>query len=485
MRSIEIPFVKVVISLCILNMKHILQVVSITLLFFSPLATSAQSAGLPAGVTLQAIDGETMLTSTTMSNNYYTRNGFNLATDTSWGAQSWDDPNFFPLAAFYGIYIDQVASFKDIGFNTSISVTGDTPPAFLMTNKIWAAPTVNGTTTTEIALNRATPGIHMDEVNPTSYIRAFPNSSQDGRFWDLTGTWNTFAFGDIGGVPMYRVLAADQYTTPNGTKRSVNSFSVDVYFFASQNRTTGRDQAAGVAWNTSSPPGRVGLTVDQMKRGSNYGNMIDTFRGWGNGTLQAPGFSTSGATSRIPFFALVENGDGLVGTGSVLITPPEYNWAVWSSIIHGARGLNSFVSVDKHFGGFSRSIVSGQTISMYDQGKATHTQVKSLAAVINSPFALGYVTVTPSGYVFPVAQTNPFNGGIELCVHWYQNKFYIFATTRNSETVTNTSATFTINANASATSVTVLNESRTIPVTGHQFTDTFANAWTVHIYQVN
>src|SRR5690349_2411655 len=112
MRSIEIAVDKVFI----LTLKNMLQVVFITLFILAPFLTFAQPGGLPAGVTLQAIDGENMLTSTTMSNNYYSRNGFNLATDTSWGAQSWDDPNFFPLAVFYGIYIDQVASFKDIGF---------------------------------------------------------------------------------------------------------------------------------------------------------------------------------------------------------------------------------------------------------------------------------------------------------------------------------------------------------------------------------
>src|SRR5262249_55195648 len=61
---------------------------------------------------------------------------------------------------------------------------------------------------------------------------------------------------------------------------------------------------------------------------------------------------------------------------------------------------------------------------------------------------------------------------------------YIFAATRESETATNIPATFTI-ADHNATSITVVNENRTIPVINGVFTDTFATGATVHIYQVN
>ena len=52
------------------------------------------------------------------------------------------------------------------------------------------------------------------------------------------------------------------------------------------------------------------------------------------------------------------------------------------------------------------------------------------------------------------------------------------------ETQTNIAATFTL-ADKNATSVTVVNENRTIAVVNGVFTDTFATAATVHIYQVN
>ena len=112
---------------------------------------------------------------------------------------------------------------------------------------------------------------------------------------------------------------------------------------------------------------------------------------------------------------------------------------------------------------------------MYDQVKATDALVEQMAPVLNSPIASGYVTVSPSPTTF---------NGIETAVHYYNNTFYIFSDTRDSETQHNIPAKFTLN-DPNATSVTVVNENRTIPVVNGSFSDSFANASTVHIYQVN
>jgi hypothetical protein len=253
--------------------------------------------------------------------------------------------------------------------------------------------------------------------------------------------------------------------------------------------------------------------------------------------------SASGDASTIPNAALptapiligtvLENGDGGVSyTGNTgrLITPPEFNWSFWSGCIHGHRFAVVFSYTSTGHGpsqtGFSKTILSGtingqtyppQTISMFTQGQYTSNQVADIAPILNSPFARGFCTVSPSGYVFPVYQPNSQNGGIELCAKWYQggsytgshgtgtsylngngpngfngvsfgNGFYIFATTRNSETVTNQSATFTV-ADTGKTSVPVLGENRNVTLSAasgsppvRTFTDTFASAWSVHIY---
>src|SRR5262249_7456748 len=165
-------------------------------------------------------------------------------------------------------------------------------------------------------------------------------------------------------------------------------------------------------------------------------------------------------------------------------------WAVWSSLIHGAQQIIYF---DHSFGGpgfssdnlgqaYYQTIQPGQTISIYDQVKATDALVEQLAPVLNSPFAMNYVTVDGPHYTYG---TPDFTlGGLEVMAKDYNGTFYIFADTRDSETQHNIPATYHLN-DPQAVSVTVLNENRTIPVANGVFTDTFANAWTVHIYQVN
>ena len=220
-----------------------------------------------------------------------------------------------------------------------------------------------------------------------------------------------------------------------------------------------------------------GMVADQAQRGSNYGDMIDILRGY---------------QANKPIFTFVENGQPFTGStnGSTYITPPELNWAIWSSIIHGARGVIYFdhsfsgpgtaaVNVEQ---GFYRSIQPGQSISIYNQIKATNALVLQLAPVLNSPFALR-LCHRQSGRIFLSTPSLNFNGGIELMAKFSNGQFYIFATTRDSETQQNISVTFTL-ADHYSGPVTVVNEGRTITATNGVFTDTFAKAWTVHIYKV-
>jgi hypothetical protein len=444
--------------------------------------STEKPGALPTGVTLQAIDGETMLTTTTMSHNYFARNGLTYATNTTYNAgkpvwcagYSWDDQLMFGIGCYYAFYDRYCARDLSMGINASIAVTGNVNVAKVTSYGYWCCPCADSTTTIEVRTGTHVYGIHVDELDPTSYITTMPNAIQDGRVWDVTATHNQIVHGDIGDVAMSTVLAQNQYTTPNGSKRSVDVISVDIYWFGGDvplQWVGGNIFAIPMAFNSPS------ATRDQMARGSNYGNMIDVQRAWGNGTLTgvSPGsdaYGKSGAASRIPIWALIENGTAF-GNGFRNPLGYEVVWAMWSSIIHGARGLD-FFSTWWNAPGVQAEVT------------AANQQIIQLAPAINSPFARGYlISVTPHGYIFPVYEQNWLNGGTECCVHWFNGSFYIFATTRNSKSVTNTSATFTINPNAAVNQITVIGENRTIPVIDHQFTDTFANAWTVHIYQIS
>jgi hypothetical protein len=478
-------------------------------------AAAASATGpLPAGVTLQAIDGETMTSPTTMSNNYYGRNGYSYAANGAatagtgkwWSGLSWDDPRFFPIMLDFAVYSGDFSAFKGLNIPVIFNFTNDTGTVTLMPRTArdgyWVILGHNsvtaGLTITAVASNVD----ESDNIGPA--IAGTPAAPQVSRFWAENLDHNTLA-GSIGAIPPgWSGGAVGQYMRhtwpdPNGVQRGMAIYSIDLYWFGG-----GPSSYSGAS---NSPQQYIAgmTTADAFNRGSNYGNLIDMHRSYANGTNtgNVNGMAgTGGASSPIPLGVIIENQDGGTSTGR-FITPPEYNWAFWSSVIHGARFLDIFAySATGHAPancGFSKTVQSGQSISIYQQGVNTSNQVADLARIINSPFALGYCTVSPHGYLFPKPENNWLNGGIELCVHWYQagaftgshfyngfnftNGFYIFATTRNSETVTNTSATFTIN-DPNASSVNVIGESRSIPIVGGQFTDAFANAWTVHLYQV-
>src|SRR5262249_6707130 len=148
---------------------------------------------------------------------------------------------------------------------------------------------------------------------------------------------------------------------------------------------------------------------------------------------------------------LVETGElGKADTDADYITPPELNWASWSSIIHGAREIIYFnhtftashQSDDNLTQPFYQTVQPAQTSSIYDQVKAADALVEQLAPVINSPFAMNYVTVNGPHYSYGTPDLTL--GGLEVMAKDYNGQFYICADTRDSETASNIPATFTI-----------------------------------------
>ena len=416
---------------------------------------------LPAGVTLQQIDG---------GPNYYANNGFTYAANAG-----WDNPDFFAIGPWLDSLLVQsdATRWLDLGWNTAFGITGNTVLSIARANGISVIQNadesiLSGTGAETVGLLSADENYaaSVASVNHTA------NSIQDGRYWWLQNTWTVLAYGSIGNTPMSQILT-QQLITPNGTTRNFNIDSADVYWF-----TGSKD--GGILGQDSGIYGLSQLTEAQGARGSNYGDMVDILRSYQT-------------TNPAPIAVFIEDGEpGNNGTDADYITPPELNWAAWSSIIHGARqiiyfnhsftGSNEFD--DNVSQAFYQTVQPGQKISIYGQIKSTDAEIEQLAPVINSPFADGYVTVNGStSYVFPTPDLS-LAGGLEVMAKDYNGQFYIFADTRDAETTTNIPATFTI-ADKNATSVTVVNENRTIAVVNGVFTDTFATAATVHIYEVN
>jgi hypothetical protein len=196
------------------------------------------------------------------------------------------------------------------------------------------------------------------------------------------------------------------------------------------------------------------LPAHLCHRPANYGLTVDKVR-----ALVQP------AASR-PVWAFVEVGHPFSEDDWPSAKPAEVSAAVWSSIIHGARGIIYF---NHSFGGpcpTQHALREPCYRDMRAEVQRTNTRIRALAPVLNAPFADG------------VARANQ---GVDLTTKWSGGHFYVLA---NSTDVASQDVTFTLSCVGDST-VTVLFENRTIPAPGGVFVDTFADGSAVHLYRVD
>lgn len=490
---------------------------------------SSVPPALPSGVTLQAIDGESLTSPTTMTNNYYVNHGFANAV-----TMGWDSPSHFTVGPFGSVYNAAYSYFgrTDLGapatwtalnwnmcydYFDTFDETAALANGVSYTQSLGASAGVGPYGTPAVAL------LAQDEpTGPTQVstpITGTANSLQDNRFWYVNFR-GQFLYNNeySSGIEASTTIMTDLSTPPTQTswlttngvnvsgtfKRKIDMASVDIYWFSAAVDPTWsgflRD-VGGIGPGIYSPG--VALSQADAQRGSNYGDGIDIIRG----------FQT---TYSQPICGLIEGGGPFAAASlDYLITPPQFSWGFWSMIIHGARAICIFDHTGTEGtaqdwwtpagaqlaysnpgtvpGSYYANPLTGQTVSILTQITNDCTLLKNLSPAINSPFALGYASVTPAGYSYPT-KLQAIQNGVDICVHWYQGSttnsaipgkgYYIFATTRNAQTDTNISATFTIK-NTGKSTVTVINESRTISITGGTtFTDNFAKASDVHIYYI-
>ena len=445
-----------------------------------PVTDSGSTGGFPSGVSLQPIDG---------GSSYYCSNGFTYAC-----GDGWDSPSFFPILDDYAFYAsNSTTTFKNLGLTSTVRVTGGTDMSTLRSAGITAIAAGDSASN----FGSETVGGHIEEPSSWSDITGQASSLNSlfglsGRFLQGSFTWNQLYYGNVNGsacgasgtMTMSQVFSCTS-GMPGGTH--LNIATDDLYWFAGSGNSDAQYDGGMVEQNGGS------ATAAQMARGSNYGDMVDIMRGW----LAPP-------AQDAPIAPYIETEDGLLtGSGVREITPPELNWAVWSTILHGARmviyfGTTSNYGSEATFG-FSQNVLPGQSISMYTQGQDTNTLVENLAPIINSPFALDYASVSPAGYTFPTEDLGWTNTpGIDVMTKYYTggsftnpsgtfgNGFYIIASPRASESATNIAATFKIPGNYSGP-VNVIDASTgapsesTLTVSNHQITDTFAHAYDTQI----
>jgi hypothetical protein len=192
------------------------------------------------------------------------------------------------------------------------------------------------------------------------------------------------------------------------------------------------------------------LTKAECHRASNYGAQVEKVRRLAN-------YDT-------PIWQAVELGHP--GTNGGQITAPQAKAAVWSSLIHGARGIIYF---NHSFGGSCQTqhILRDPCYSgIRSEISALNAQITRLAPVLNAPRVDGLTTVS---------------GAVDTLTKWSNGSLYVFA---GNQTAASTTARFSMPCVGDAT-VTVLDENRTIPMSNGAFTDSFANDTSYHLYRID
>ena len=242
------------------------------------------------------------------------------------------------------------------------------------------------------------------------------------------------------------------WNTDAEATRYVNGFqdvvSADNYWFTDKD-ICGYSQG-GVLFATH---GRR-LTATRCHRAANYGRTVDRLRR----LMRPPG--------KYPVWSFVEVGHPFTNADWPSIAPTEVSAAVWSGIIHGARGVVYF---NHSFGGPTptQHALRGRAYAAVRAEVArTNVRIRGLAPVLNAPFADGLVSTTS-----PIDTMAKYSGG----------QFYIFAGSRAPRSQ---NATFRVPCTGDAT-VTVVDENRTVSLTGGSFTDSFADGNAVHIYRID
>ena len=271
--------------------------------------TTLGEPALPPGVTLQPINGGA---------NYYAANGLTYAVNAG-----WDNPSFIPIGPWEEALNSQAEAniWKQLGWNTSFNIdTNNALISVLDSNGISLIQGANGGN----AATGLLPGTGAETVGFLTYdelstyanavstpISTTPNSVQDGRFWYMNETYNfleDWIYGGPGNNSPQAWLSTP-VATPDGATRTLNSFSVDQYFFTGANNSYYQGSLGNLDNLGKS------ATPDEVARGSNYGDLISYEE------------AASGGTT--PIFALIETGGPSTSDTSAAdyITPPELNWA--------------------------------------------------------------------------------------------------------------------------------------------------------------
>jgi hypothetical protein len=454
-------------------------------------------AGLPAGVTLQDIDG---------GQTYYEQwsNSFPSARE---------DPTFFPIGTFNNYDISgKATAYKSMGINTWVGLYNGVlsgSPNELTVAKNNGMYALGGPESSAGALSSygstMAGYIYQDEAEnntcakiDVAWLRAYCTPSGSSKpstasFITMTNQMHSFDPSR----PVYNGFtngfAFDWFLNGNARQLAEGSdiIGYDVYPLVDRRSTFGGQMTTGKPWGTYETVALSRKHADNDISQEHHED-VDANQDGVKDNFPSDDNKPNVPTDNKPIWPDIETSQ--VDTFNNTCYRPsgaDLKALVWNAIIAGARGVTYF---DANFASNCSSPTMGVGVllssSFSDIRTATtevNAQVKALAPVINAPFAVptkdSQDQPTSNGYETHTGwdNTNKKNNLVNSMVKYYNNQFYIFAAPKASSLP---SITFTIAGSPSGV-ITVINENRTIPLSNGSFTDTFANDNTIHIYRVN
>lgn len=429
----------------------------------SPFARRLQSAASAIGV---AVGGQLALPRIPWEGGSAYWSQFSKANTSGWAADS-----FFPISVFLSKADPaHVASLKSAGINTYMAVE-HSPEIFPMSNITsqgmyamaggeWTPAEVGADTgvvgwfiADEADMGLAYPaGDQYDWLNAQQADVDTRAALDDGRF-----TWANYGNGILGTYWSTGISPYDaNLTVMHEFVQMVDGSSADKYTYTSPDVETIIDGVHDAPdWPNGTPVARAysyGWQADQMRRFQDPVNLrpVWTFVETARPYLNEPGART--------------------------IQPDQIEGAVWSALIHEARGIAYFQhNNDTAYGG-NYSIVDIPAV--HSKLTSINSKVAALAPVLNTQSYYN-TTVDVNGYTY---YRYTFNNGTDTMVKTYAGECYIFAGLGMGHTTG--SKTFTVPTGVTGTTVTVIDESRTIPVVAGQFSDNFANEYSHHVYRI-
>lgn len=396
-------------------------------------------------------------------------------------AAGWDDPNFFPITVFLGKPdSSHIASLKDAGINTFA------PPEYY-------GPAANSWQRMELVSDAG--------------MYAIAGSEWDDALYDNPNVVGWF-ISDECEMGMGECGAGDEYFALNLQQSWVNERrALNDGRFVQANFGNG---ILRTFWATNTMEDQVRMmdasSADKYTYTSpDVAGIIDGWHDapdWPNGVPVARAYSYGWQADQMkrfqdpnklrPIWTFVETAKPyLTEPDSREILPEEIEGAVWSALIHEARGISYF-----QHNGFDNLVNCQSNYSIVEcpnvhaAVKAINEKVTSLAPVLNTQ---SYYNSTRDVNGFTYYYYS-FDNGTDTMLKTYGADAYIFAglgmrcndTSCTSGTVDAPgSKTFTLPDGVNGTTVEVVGESRTIPVVNGAFTDNFAAEYSNHVYKIS